>query len=204
MLQRGSCERRSRRTLALLTLYVGDPVARKSQPLDVNRGVGLGGKEEALLVRAGGQLAFGDLGEPGRERLLGLTLGRQPDIDAPVFNRVERFDLALALDYQADCHRLNASGRQARPHTPPKDRRDPVPDQAVKDPARLLSVDELHIDPAGTGDRLEDRVPRYLGERCALRLGQVHAEQGRHVERDSLALAVVVGGQDQVIGSAQS
>ena len=47
-------------------------------------------------------------------------------------------------------------------------------------------------------DRLEDRVPGDLGERDPLRLAGIETEQGGHVEGDRLALAVVVGREDQV------
>jgi hypothetical protein len=67
----------------------------------------------------------------------------------------------------------------------------------------LLSVDQLHVDAPGIGDGLEDCVAGYLGERGSLGLGQVHSEQGCHVERDRLALAVVVGGKDEVVGPTE-
>ena len=134
------------------------------------------------------------------ERLLGVggASWREADVDAPVLHRVERPDLALALDDQAHGHRLHAARRQARTHPLPQDRRDAEPHQAVQDAASLLRVEELQVDRAGFLERLEDRVAGDLGERHPLGVGGVDPQQGGDVVGDGLALAVVVRRQDDV------
>src|SRR6266566_6256063 len=115
LLERRGRERRRRRALPLLLLHPDDPVGGPAEPLGVLRGVSLGPEEQSLLVGTGGELALGDLGEPCEERLLDV-LGGEPDVDAPVFDRHERVDLALALDDQPHGHGLDAAGGQARLH----------------------------------------------------------------------------------------
>ena len=114
LLQRGRGERRRRRALALLALHLHDAVRGAVQALDVLGGVGLGAQVHALLVGRGGELALGHLDQARQERLLRVAVGREPDVDAPVLDRVERQDLALALDDQADGDGLDAAGGQAR------------------------------------------------------------------------------------------
>ena len=202
LLQRRRGEGRGGRALPLLLLDLRDAVVRTVQPFDVGGGVGLGPEQDPLLVGRGGELALGHLGQAGGERGLGI-LRREADVDAPVFDRVERRDLTLALDDQPDCHRLHPPGGEARSNPFPQDRPDPVPDEPIQDTARLLGVDELHVDAAGIGDRLQDRVARDLGERRAFRADRVDAEQRRNVEGDRFALAVVVRREDQVVGAAE-
>ena len=97
-----------------------------------------------------------------------VALGGEADVDAPVLDRVERADLALALDDQPERDRLHAAGRQARPDPPPQQRRDLVADQPVEHAPRLLGIEQLQVDLARMQERLEDRVPGDLGERHAL------------------------------------
>src|SRR6185295_19982490 len=108
LLERRRGEGWCRGALPLLLLHTDDAVGRLAQPLGVLSGVAFGPEEQSLLVGTGGQLAVGDLGEPCEERLLDV-FGGEPDVDAPVLDRNERIDLALALHDQPDGDRLDAS-----------------------------------------------------------------------------------------------
>ena len=105
------------------------------------------------------------------------SLGGEPDVDAPVLDRPERPDLALALDDQAHGDRLDAAGGQAGPDAAPQERADLVADQPVEDPAGLLGVDQLQVDLAGlrNASRIASRVISVKVTRLASR--GVGAEQ---------------------------
>ena len=59
---------------------------------------------------------------------------------------VKAADLALALDDEPDRDRLHATGRQATLDLLAEERAQRVADEAVDDAARLLGVDEVHVD----------------------------------------------------------
>ena len=61
----------------------------------------------------------------------------------------------------------------------------------------------LQVDRPGLREGLQDRVAGDLGERDALGLRGVDPQQRGHVERDGLALAVVVRREDDVVGPLQ-
>ena len=147
---------------------VRDVVERATQPLDVRRGVGLGREQHALLVGRRGDLALGHLGEPGGERLVGVV-GGEPHVDAPVLDGNERSDLALALDDQPHRDGLHTAGRETGADLLPEQRRDAIADEAIEDAASLLRVVELEVDRARLAERFQDRIPRDLRERDALR-----------------------------------
>ena len=133
----------------------------------------------------------------GRMRAVGL--------DRPVFVRLERLDLLLALDDHAQRRRLHAAGRQPALHLAPQHRREVEADQVVERAPRLLGVDQVHRDPAWLRHRFLDRARRDLGEHHPVRLVEV-VEQAvlledlRDVPADRLALAVRVGGEVEVVG----
>ena len=99
---------------------------------------------------------------------------------------------------------LHASGRRglaATEHAPQHRRRLPA-DEAVEHAPALLRLDELHVELARMLERLADRVRRDLVEHHAphrhLRLQ--HLE---HVPADRLALAILVGREDELVGALQ-
>ena len=96
-----------------------------------------------------------DADELRGERLAGG--GREDRLDRPVLARREGPDLALALDDQADGDRLDAPRRQAALDLLAEQRAERVADEAVDDPARLLGVDEVHVDLARVREGLLDR-----------------------------------------------
>ena len=111
LLQRRGRERRRRGSLALLLLDLGHAVGGTVQAFHVLRGIRLRAQVNALLVRSGGDLALGDLHQASHESLLWPLIGRQPDVDAPILDGVERGDLTLAFNDQSDRDGLHAAGR---------------------------------------------------------------------------------------------
>src|SRR5690606_20295769 len=123
----------------------------------VQRAIGGAGDAGARVL---GGLAVGDgellellaveLDQPGAEGLRGM---RALGLDGPVFARLERLDLFLALDDHAQRRRLYATGRQTGLDLAPQHRREVETDQVVERAPRLLGVDKL----AGDGARLAHR-----------------------------------------------
>ena len=74
-------------------------------------------------------------------------------VDGPVFFLLERLDLALAFDDQAQRDGLHASGGKAAADFVPEQRRNLVADQAIEHAAGLLRVDQVLIDIAGMLER---------------------------------------------------
>jgi hypothetical protein len=115
-------------------------------------------------------------------------------------------DLALALDDQAQRHRLHAPGRQAfAPDLLAQQRAELVADQAVEDAARLLGVHALLIDRARLRERRGDRIARDLVKFHAVHRAPARhrLEHGGQVPGDRLAFAVGVGGQVDFRGLAR-
>ena len=135
-----------------------------------------------------------DAHELGLEALAGRGLEDRPD--RPVLAGGEGVDLALALDDQADRHRLDAPGRQPAADLARQQRAERVADEAVDDAARLLGVDEVHVDVARVGEGFLDRRLGDLAERDPAGLGLGDVGRLRDVPGDRLALAVEVGGQE--------
>ena len=131
---------------------------------------------------------------------LGLAGGRgEGALDVPVVGGAEGHPLALPLHHDPGGHRLHPAGRQPRQHLLPQHRRDLVAVQPVQDPPGLLGVDQVGVDLArlghragdgGRGDLVEDH-PAHRHRR----LERLHQVPG-----DRLALAVLIGGQVDLVG----
>ncbi len=137
-------------------------------------------------------------------RLVGLAARRGKLCgDGPVFLRAEGLDLHLALDDQAQADGLHAPrGFRAR-QLAPEHGAQVEADKIVERAARQIGLDQRRVDVAGIahrlghrrlGDRVEDYPPhrRVLPDRAAL------AQRLFEMPRDCLALAVGVGGEDQL------
>ena len=110
----------------------------------------------------------------------------------------------LALDDHAHRNALHAPGRRglaAAEHAPQHRRRLPA-DEAVELAAAFLRLDELHVELAGVLDRFADRVRRDLVEHHPLH-GHVRLEHLEHVPADRLALAILVGREDELVGALE-
>jgi hypothetical protein len=145
-----------------------------------------------LLVDLG--LLAVDVMELGRELLLALLEQR---FDGPILDRLERTDLPLALDDQAQRDGLHASGRNPLLHRFPEDRARLVADQTIEHATRLLRLDFLRVDLPGVldgaangvlCDLVEEHTPDRHAQRAAL-----GADLSRYVLRDGFALAIGVG-----------
>ena len=119
-------------------------------------------------------------------------------LDRPVLDRLERADLALALDDQSQRDRLHAAGGQSLLDGLPEHRARLVADEAIEHAPRLLRLDLLLVDlarrsrsrccTASLRDLVKEHALDRNGRRAALRL-----DLRRDVRRDRLAFAIRVG-----------
>src|SRR5581483_11631532 len=89
-------------------------------------------------------------------------------MDCPIFNRDKGLDLPFSLDDEAERHRLNTTCREAATHLLPQNRADAVTHETVQHAARLLGIDQVHVDAAWIGKSLVDSRLRDLMELHAL------------------------------------
>ena len=152
-------------------------------------------------VGAAGDAGAVDGVQLGREHpLLVLAAGVEGALEVPVGRDPEAHPLALAVDHQAGRDRLDAAGGEAGHDLLPQDRADLVAVEAVEDAAGLLRLDEVHVELAralgGGEDRgLGDLVEDHPLDRDALRVELVEQVPG-----DRLALAVLIGGEVELVG----
>ena len=124
-------------------------------------------------------------------------------LDVPVRRGDEGHALALALDDHAGGGGLDAAGRRALLHLEPQHGADVPAVEAVEDAARLLRVDQCEVEFAGVVDRLADRILGDLVEDHALH-GHLGLERLEQVPRDGLALAVLICGEQELVGVLES
>ena len=129
--------------------------------------------------------------------------GGEERLDGPVLAGAEGLDLHLALDDEAERHRLDAAGGLGAGELAPEDGREPEADEVVERAAGEVGVDELHVDLARVLHRLVHRRPGDGVEGDAGDLGvllhRLAAGEGlEEVPGDRLALAVGVGGEDEL------
>ena len=195
LLQGRGGEGRCRRALGRLLLHRGDGEAGG---LDG----GLGGFGGGLVAQVELGQALGlMLDQAGHE---GVAPGRHVGVDRPVFLGLEPLDLELAVDDQAQGHRLHPAGRARTRQLAPQHRRKGEAHQVVQGAAGEVGLDQLHVDvprglhglgDGGLGDGVEHH-PLDLGALDDLLL----LKDLQHVPGDGLAFAVGVGGQDQAVG----
>ena len=136
----------------------------------------------------------------GEHPLLVPGAGVEGALEVPVRRGGEAHPLPLAVDDQPGRDRLHAAGGQAAHHLAPQHRADLVAVEAVEDPTGLLRLDEVHVELAGVGHgrgdgRLGDLVEDHPVDRDVLGLQLVEEVPG-----DRLALAVLVGGEVELVG----
>ncbi len=212
LLEGGGAERRVRRAAVGLRLDRAHVVRRVPQAVDERLGavtvevddLALGGRlQQAVGAEVG---AAGDPGavdgvQLGREHpLVVLAAGVEGALEVPVGREPERHPLPLPVDHQPGGDGLDAAGREAGHDLLPEDRRDLVAVEAVQDPARLLGLDEVHVEVArvlggGEDRRLGDLVEDHPAHGDVLRLQLVEEVPG-----DGLALAVLIGGEVELVG----
>ena len=129
------------------------------------------------------------------ERLLRVSGGVELGYDAEIGRRAEGDDLTLALHDQAHGDRLHATCRQRRTDLLPQHRRQFETDQPVEDAARLLGVDQVHVDRARLLDGLQDRPLGDFVEDDALGLVDGETQHFGQVPCDGFSFAVFIGRQ---------
>ena len=202
-LQRRGLERRLRVALLLRPAHLGDGVGERRgagddrvglvlRPHDPQRG--LRGVVLALEVLRPRDAQPVHPHEAGPDVAL-TTLTSEQAGHVEVGLRHERADLVLAVDDQPQRDRLDAPRGDARGDGAPQDRRQAVPDDAVDGPARLLRLDERHVEVSRVGERGPDGGFGDLVEGDPVGRRDVEAEHLREVPGDRLALAVEVRGE---------
>ena len=135
-----------------------------------------------------------------RLKLLGLVV-RASAIDRPIFLRLERLDLRLAVADEPKRDRLHAAGRAGAGQLPPQHRRKREADEIIERAAGEIGVDQRLVDGARVRDGLEHGV---FGDGVehdplapACRSSAFLLQHFEHMPGDGLALAVGVGGEDE-------
>ncbi len=159
---------------AALLLDADDLVARAFEPPHDLLGLGFGPDHDlgvglglAFSVRFAVGVGLGrfvaQTVEPSEEVLVGLLLC-ELDIDRPRLDRDELSDLLLAVYNQAQRNRRDPARADPLLHLAPEERAQSVADQTVDDPARLLGIDEAHVDLSRGLERPAHRLGRDLVE----------------------------------------
>ncbi len=147
-----------------------------------------------------------ELDERGAERLRRVARGEEHAFEVvPRARTGTACGPARARTTMRTCDALHPPGRRglaADPNTRHRTRRRLPPDDAIEDAAGLLRLDEIHVEFTRRVERFADRVRRDLVEHHPLdrHLGVEHLA---HVPADRFALAVLVGGEDQLVGVLQ-
>ncbi|MFT3772551.1 MAG: hypothetical protein QM820_44740 [Minicystis sp.] len=174
--------RRRRVALLLLARDLGDAVGRALQ---------IGAHGRGLLAVGHLDLAAVGGGELGGERLAGRVLQRHADV--PVLLGLEGADLALAVDDEAQGHRLHAAGREAEGELRPDQRGDVVAHDAIENAPGALGIVEVLVELPRVVDPVVDALLGDLVELDALDLELRALDLLGDVEGDGLALAIGVG-----------
>lgn len=119
--------------------------------------------------------------------------------EVPVLGGTEGDALALPLDDEPGGDGLHATGGQPRHDLLPQDRRDLVAVETVEDAAGLLGVDHALVQLARVGDGLADGVLGDLVEDHPVDR-DLGLQDFLEVPRDGFALAVLIGGEVELVG----
>ena len=201
LLQRRGRERRLRPLGVGLLLDLDDLGLSASELLGQRPGDRLGqhGDVAAVLQLAGVRVEVAAVGDAlaadrlqvggERPRLLAALERR---LQGPVVGGHEAHALALPLDDQPHRDRLHAAGRQLRLDLFPEQRGDRVAVETVDQAARLLGLDEVHVDLARRLQGLENGGLGDLVEHQSLGLA-LRLQLLEQVPRDRLPFAVFIG-----------
>ena len=118
----------------------------------------------------------------------------------PVLLRDKSRDLPLALYDDARGDGLDSSGGKSALDRLPEEGTELIADDTVKDPARLLTVDQIHIDRTGMLDRVLDRGLGQLVEGDAVSLFRIDPERRCEMPGNRLSFAVRVGREEDLGG----
>ena len=122
------------------------------------------------------------------------------------YSRATNFSISSSRSHdQPQRDRLHAPGRARARQLAPEHRREREADQIVERAARQIGVDQRAVDLARVLHRLGDRLLGDRVEHDALDLLALERvlflQHLQHVPGDRLALAVRVGGEDQLVGA---
>ena len=134
-----------------------------------------------------------------------LARRRQVRHQRPVFAADEFFDFELAVAHQPQRHRLHPARRARARQLAPQHRRQREAEQIIERAARQIGIDQRLVDGARMLHRLGHRLlgdgvehhalDGLLAERLLL------FEEFQHMPGDRLALAIGVGGENELVGA---
>ena len=205
LLQRGGGEGRRRTADAGLFLGGGDPPGVLGRALAERRGGRLvehhhiataeqptGALVEVLARR---ELLALELDQLGVE---GLAVVPERGEEIPVGRRAEGPTLALADHEQPHGHRLDPAGGESEGDLLPEQGRQGVADQPVEDAPGFLRAHQPVVDVPRIGEGLGDGLARdFVKDHPPHR--HVGLEELEQVPRDALALAVLVGREEELV-----
>ena len=129
-----------------------------------------------------------------KDRIEFLTVLLENRMDRPVFFRLKRRDFFLAQYDQLQCDRLDPPGG-FRLDFIIEQLRKFEPDDPVKDPARLLGMDEVHVQLTRVMEGIKDGVLRDFIENDTVDQAGIQAEFIRKMPGNRFPFAVGVGGE---------
>ena len=190
LLLHGAGDERRRRHAAALAARDGGHRERLALYVCQN-GVGLG-----LCFYL--QLFAGLFGQ-ARGELFGLPRRAQHGVDVPVFLGLEGLYLLLPVHNQAHGHALHAPGRKPAAHFAPQKRAELIAHQPVQHAARLLGVEQVHIDGARGSHALLHALFGNFAKGDAVVGGRVQPQKLGQMPADGLALAVRVRCKEHLV-----
>ncbi len=202
LLERGRDEGGLGRRAVGLLLHARHRERRALQPLGQAGGTGLV-EHEDLGAGPAGPVEVAPRGHPapvdGHQRAGERRSSGERHLEIPVAGRPEAHPLPLALHDQSNRRALHPASRGARADLAPQHRRHLEPVEAIEDAAGLLGVDQPVVDPPPVLDGVLDGGAGDLVEHHALH-GHRRLQGLQEVPGDRLALAVLVGGEVQLVG----
>jgi hypothetical protein len=134
-----------------------------------------------------------------RQRAVKLSRRSSRSASTSQYDAGERHPLALALDHQARGDGLHAARGQPGIDLAPQHRRHLVAVEPVEDAAGLLRVDEVEC--RGRGCCAARWIASLVISWKTIRLtGTLGLSTSQQVPGDGLALAVLIGGEQQLVG----
>ena len=178
----------------LLSTLCDDEAAAFERSLEAHGGGFVGNVELLELLAVDG-------GEAGEE---GLVLGGgKLGGERPIFLGLEGLDLGFAVADEAERHRLHPAGRAGAGQLPPQHRGEGEADEVVERPAGEIGVDQRPVDLARMAHGVEHGFLGHGVEHHALDRdlvqGLLAVQHLIDVPGDGLALAIGVGGEDQLV-----
>src|SRR5690606_27052348 len=119
-------------------------------------------------------IGFEPLGQLSNEVLAIAEIEVSVDFVRRLHFEVRNFPLAFYNESNSD--RLYPAGRQAGGDLLPEDRRQLIPYESIEYPPRLLSVDQIFVNPSGIFESVENRLLGNFGKNDSPRLFVVQVQ----------------------------